>query len=159
MRASLDEHVHFRAAHQSDLAALLALCAAYREADSQPLAPALVRQSIVEALNGYPCVRIVVFERSDGSSPRPFGYMVITLGFSVEAGGRDAFVDELYVESAMQGRGLGGRALVYAERVARDLGAQRLRLEVEYANEGARRLYERNGFIAHQRRILSKVLA
>jgi ribosomal protein S18 acetylase RimI-like enzyme len=85
------------------------------------------------------------------------GYVVVTLSFSVESGGRDAFIDELYMAPVARGRGVGGRvlALVEAEARARDL--QRLYLEVEHGNR-ARALYRRAGFIDHHRYLMSKFL-
>jgi hypothetical protein len=36
------------------------------------------------------------------------GYVILTLGFSVEYRGREAFVDELYVEEKFRRQGLAG---------------------------------------------------
>ncbi|MGH9336239.1 MAG: GNAT family N-acetyltransferase, partial [Vicinamibacteria bacterium] len=63
------------------------------------------------------------------------GYFVLTLGWSLEYGGRDAFVDELFVLPSHRGRGLGKRAL---EVMGSDeLGVQALHLEVERENPAA----------------------
>jgi GNAT superfamily N-acetyltransferase len=35
------------------------------------------------------------------------GYVVLTLGFSLEYGGRDAFIDEFYVQPQSRGQGFG----------------------------------------------------
>jgi ribosomal protein S18 acetylase RimI-like enzyme len=72
--------------------------------------------------------------------------------FSVEFGERDAFVDELYVADAARGHGLGSAALQVAEEACREAGIHALHLEVEHANPRARALYERHGYIAHERR-------
>src|SRR5688500_18307889 len=39
------------------------------------------------------------------------GYGILCCGFSLEYGGRDAFVDELYVRPDWRGRGIGNRLL------------------------------------------------
>src|SRR4051795_1535429 len=39
----------------------------------------------------------------------PVAYVVLCFGFSVELGGRDAFIDELFVAAAYRGRGIGRR--------------------------------------------------
>ncbi|MBI3969413.1 MAG: GNAT family N-acetyltransferase [Chloroflexi bacterium] len=44
------------------------------------------------------------------------------------------------------------------EQACREIGARALRLEVELPNEGARRLYRRLGFVAHDRRTMTKRL-
>ena len=38
---------------------------------------------------------------------KPVGYVVLTLGFSFEFHGHDAFIDELYIEAAFGRRGYG----------------------------------------------------
>jgi ribosomal protein S18 acetylase RimI-like enzyme len=156
--------VRFRPADKSDRGALLAWCAAYRRADSQPEAATQVSAAIDAALAGEPLVRLFVIELLEESElpaehgTMLVGYVAVSLGFSIEAGGRDAFVDELYIEPAVQRRGLGHRALAFADQLCRELGVRRICLEVERHNEGARRLYERLGFRDHGRQLLSKRL-
>src|SRR3982751_2359083 len=41
------------------------------------------------------------------------GYVALTLGFSIEFGGRIAFVDELLIDRAHRGRGIGRAALEF----------------------------------------------
>jgi GNAT superfamily N-acetyltransferase len=95
--------------------------------------------------------RIVVLERS-----RIIGYIVIAFGFSLEFCGRDAFVDELFVTEHARGAGIGTRALAEAENVCREEGIRALHLEVEFENESAKRLYERQGYRAHTRYLMTK---
>ncbi len=83
------------------------------------------------------------------------GYFVLTLGWSLEYGGRDAFVDELFVSPSHRGRGLGRRALEVIEEACRELGVQALHLEVEKENAAAE-LYRKSGFEEHHRRLMSK---
>jgi GNAT superfamily N-acetyltransferase len=87
------------------------------------------------------------------------GYFVLTLGFSLEYGGRDAFVDELFVAPSHRGRGLGRRALEVIDEACRDLGVRALHLEVEKDNVPAAELYRKNGFEDHDRRLMTKRLA
>src|SRR5687767_3006332 len=58
------------------------------------------------------------------------GYLVLTFGFSLEFGGRDAFVDELYVGDGFRGHGAGKAALAFAAEVCRARGIRALHLEV-----------------------------
>jgi ribosomal protein S18 acetylase RimI-like enzyme len=87
---------------------------------------------------------------------KPIGYLVIGLGFSVEFGGVDAFLDELYIDEDHRGRGLGTSALEELGKVARRLKIKALHLEAMPANDGAARLYERQGFRLSERRLMSK---
>jgi len=156
--------VRFRRADSSDRAALLALCAAYRRADDQPQASALVARAIDAALAGDALISLFMIELLEESEQPSehaallVGYVAVSLGFSIEAGGRDAFVDELYIEPRVQRRGLGKRALGFAAELCRELGVQRICLEVERKNDGAKRLYERLGFREHGRYLLSRRL-
>lgn len=84
------------------------------------------------------------------------GYFVLTLGWSLEYGGRDAFVDELFVSPSHRGRGLGRRALEAIDDACAELGVQALHLEVEKDNLPATELYRRWGFEDHDRRLMSK---
>jgi GNAT superfamily N-acetyltransferase len=85
------------------------------------------------------------------------GYVVVTLGFSIESGGRDGFIDEFFVVPAMRGRGIGARVLALVEQEARERGLQRLYLEVGHGNP-AQGLYRRAGFVDHRRYLMSKFL-
>jgi GNAT superfamily N-acetyltransferase len=74
------------------------------------------------------------------------GYAVVTLGWSLESGGLDALLDEVYLDPSRRGRGIGSALIEQAVEQARELGARRIYLEVEAANGPARRLYERLGW-------------
>lgn len=157
--------VRFRRAEPSDRTAVVGLCAAYRQADAQPQATELVSAAVDAALAGDTLSHVYLIELLDDSE-RPeqrsamlVGYVAITLGFSIEAGGRIAFVDELYVAPSVQGRGLGRRALDFAAQLAKQLGAARLCLEVERYNTRAKKLYDALGFRDHERFLLSKPLS
>jgi ribosomal protein S18 acetylase RimI-like enzyme len=93
--------------------------------------------------------------REDG---RAVGYLVVTHGYSLEFSGRIAVVDEVYAVPEMRGRGIGARALALAEEHCRRNGISALRLEVHQENRRALALYERNGFEAHDRYLMTKWL-
>jgi len=88
---------------------------------------------------------------------KPVGYVVLSLSFSVQAGGCEGCVDELFVVPEVRGRGAGRRVLELLEGEARRLGVRRLFLEVEHGNR-ASALYRRAGFVDHRRHLLSKRL-
>lgn len=72
------------------------------------------------------------------------GYAVVTWGWSVEGGGPEALLDEIYVRN--RGRGIGGAALDEILEDCRRRGVRRIFLETERSNELARRFYRRHGF-------------
>jgi len=86
------------------------------------------------------------------------GYMVLAFVFSFEYGGRNAFIDEIYVVPEYRGRGIGSRALQFAETTARAGGIVALHLEVSRNNSSAHKLYRRAGFSDHDRYLLTKWL-
>jgi ribosomal protein S18 acetylase RimI-like enzyme len=82
------------------------------------------------------------------------GYGALCFGYSIEFGGRDAFVDELYIAEHARGRGLGSRVLDLLKSEAARLGIVALHLEVARNNTGARQLYEKWGFRTRERYVL-----
>lgn len=87
------------------------------------------------------------------------GYLVLAIGFSVEYGGRDGFIDELHLVEAFRGQGLGRQVMDFAEQAAREAGIRYLHLEVELHNRRARALYDRRGYVDSGRTLMSKRLA
>jgi diamine N-acetyltransferase len=90
---------------------------------------------------------------------RPAGYVVLTVSFSFEYHGRDAFIDELYLETEFRGRGIGRRIMQFVEETARQLGVNAVHLEVSKDNDAAQELYRRSGYTDHDRYLMTKWLA
>ena len=59
------------------------------------------------------------------------------------------YLDDLSVTEASRSRGIGSRLIRIAEDYARELKIPALVLHVERENAGARRLYERLGYVLH----------
>lgn len=129
-----------RAARAEDLGALLDLCRRYCEADGHQFDPDLAGPAFAGLLaDDGPGFVLVA-----GDDHRLLGYAVVTWGWSIESGGRDALLDEIYLDR--RGQGIGSRLLEAALERARAGGARRVFLETEEANAGARRFYLRHGF-------------
>lgn len=84
------------------------------------------------------------------------GYLILTLGYSIEYGGRDAFIDEVYIRAGYRGQGIGRQAIAFAETQCRALGVRALHLEVERDNTTAHALYRKVGFVDHDRYLMTK---
>lgn len=82
---------------------------------------------------------------------RPVAVAYLSFVWSVEHGGRSAWLDELYVTPAHRDRGIGRRLLHAAVDLAREQGCAAIDLEVETDHTRAARLYAREGFRAHTR--------
>ncbi len=131
-----------RIAGSEDTDVLIRLIEDFYLVDGHDFDEAFVRQGLEPLLDSDRYGFALVADE-DGA---PGGYIVITWGYSLESGGRDALVDEFYV--ARRGKGLGSRLLEAAlERIAA-AGVTRVFLETEKENERVRGLYSRYGFVA-----------
>lgn len=81
-----------------------------------------------------------------GPPRAPIGYVIVTFGWSVEFGGMDGFVDEIFVRPGVRGRGVANEVLLALPRALASAGVKALHLEVAEENETAQRLYARCGF-------------
>jgi ribosomal protein S18 acetylase RimI-like enzyme len=81
---------------------------------------------------------------------QPVGYVALAIGFSLAFGGRDGFLDELYVDPQYRGQGIGTRVLREVLNEARSLDLHAVHLEVSRDNPRARALYQREGFADRQ---------
>ena len=89
---------------------------------------------------------------------KPVGYAAVALTFSLEFGGRSAFLDELYVRPSSRGRGTGSIALRLLQTACRSMGARSLALEVHLENTRAEALYRREGFASNGRQLMTRRL-
>ena len=86
------------------------------------------------------------------------GYAVVALAFSLESGGRSAFLHELYVRPSSRGRGTGSIALRLLQTACRSMGARSLALEVHLENARAEALFRREGFVSNGRQLMTRRL-
>ena len=85
------------------------------------------------------------------SSGQAVGYIAVCFGYSIEFGGRDAFIDEFYIVESARGKGMGAGVLEQVKLEAARLGVLVLHLEINLNNHAARRLYVRAGFESRER--------
>jgi len=81
-----------------------------------------------------------------GPPRAPIGYIVVCFGWSLEFGGMDGFVDELFIRPGVRRRGVASEVLISLPRALAGAGLKALHLEVAAENASARRLYKRAGF-------------
>lgn len=81
-----------------------------------------------------------------GPPRAPIGYIVVTFGWSVEFGGLDGFIDEIFVRPGVRGRGIATEVLLALPRALAAAGLRALHLEVDTGNPHAQALYKRTGF-------------
>lgn len=141
----------FRKAKKADTNILKTLIREYYRFDGQQVSNDKIASSLTFALQDNPYVSIWLIDVADNVA----GYLVIAIGFTIEAGGKDGFLDELFLREPFRGSGVGRKAIKFAIALCPTLEIQRLSLEVETHNTRARRLYEDIGFFAHDRLLMS----
>ena len=87
------------------------------------------------------------------------GFAALSFMWTYEHGGRAAWLEELYVEPAHRGGGIGQALLQAVYRVAAECGAVALDLEVEASHHRVEQLYAREGFARLDRTRWSRPLA
>jgi GNAT superfamily N-acetyltransferase len=144
--------ITFKIAERADIETLLEFMRGYYEFDHLPFDEQVARAALTKFVGDESLGRIWLIAY-EGEA---VGYLVLTLGYSLEYGGCDAFVDEVYIRESHRGRGIGQRTLTFAEDACRSLGVRALHLEVERANTNAHGLYRKAGFIDHDRYLMTK---
>jgi len=139
---------------QDDVEALLAMARAFHAEDGHALSEAGTRA--VHAVCAGDPMAAAWFLCADGAR---VGYAVLTFGFSIEHGGRDGFIDDLYLLPPARGRGLGIAALALLEQIAAEHGVQALHLEVARDNARAEALYRSRGYGVTDRKLMSRRLS
>jgi GNAT superfamily N-acetyltransferase len=129
--------VDIRRAVPSDLDTLVDLHRAFCDVDGHPFDMQRARAAFGPLLDDdtYGAVWIV-------DTPR--AYAVVTWGWSIEAGGAEAVLDELF--AAQRGEGVGSALVRRVLADGRRRGLARIFLETEAHNERVRGFYERHGF-------------
>ena len=126
---------------------LLPLVTTFHEEAGIKLSDDARRAGVIPLLDGIPhgCAYLI------GPPRAPIGYIVVTFGWSVEFGGLDAIIDELFVRPGVRGRGIASEALIALPRALAQGGLRAIHLEVDRDNTAAVKLYRRAGFAAREK--------
>ncbi len=126
----------------SDIPDLLPLVAAYCEADQHDFFPVETAAALDELIgnDAYGCIWVAC------NGDALCGYAVMAWGYSLEIHGREAVLDELFVDVKYRSQGIGRTLIETAFDDARQRGIRRVFLETEAANTAARELYLHLGF-------------
>lgn len=129
-------------ATSADLDALLTLVARFHEEMGIASDDAMRRAGLEPLLEGSPLGAAYLF----GPARAPIGYVVVTFGWSLEFGGMDSFVDEIYIRPSVRNRGIGTETLIAVGKALQGAGVTALHLEVKRDDRATQRLYEKAGF-------------
>jgi GNAT superfamily N-acetyltransferase len=140
-----------RTAVAADVDAVVELMAAFYAEDGMPFSREPARGAVARLICDETLGRVWVAQSGDVL----VGYIALTLGFSLEFMGRDAFVDDLFVRVAHRGQGIGARLLEALTDACQEFQIQAVHLEVDRAKTHTRELYRRFGFIDHDRVLMT----
>ena len=143
-----------RPAEPGDLSALLEMMKAFNETEGIAWVETRTSDAIEQLLENPELGFIVVAEHL-----HVVAYAVVTFGFDLEFGGRDAFLTEIYVKPEARRVGIAVALLQQLEEKAKNQGVLALHLQVQPTNEAAYRLYEKMGYKKVPRDTLSKTLS
>jgi ribosomal protein S18 acetylase RimI-like enzyme len=142
----------FREAIDADLPLLLQMMRAFYTYEKLPFDEARARAALEGLIANAAAGGVSVIELNGA----PVGYAVLTIGYSLEFHGKDAFVDELFIEETSRRQGVGRQALQFLEEECRRLGIEALHLEVDKSDTGAQEFYRRAGYKDHDRYLMTK---
>ncbi len=148
-----ERNVLVRRAIGTDAGLLVEHSLAFNAEDGHPLSAdgvgALLRMLEPDFADG-----LILVLTLDG---RICGHGVLSFGYGIEHGGRETFVEEVYIVPKHRGRGLGAILMHALETGARDSGCRVVHLEVMAGNR-AERLYRRLGYGDRDSMLLTKKL-
>ncbi|MEQ9260817.1 MAG: GNAT family N-acetyltransferase [Roseovarius sp.] len=108
------------------------------------------REGLMPLLEGSPHGAVYIA----GPTRAPIGYAIICFGWSLEFGGLDGFVDEIFIRPGVRGRGIGTEIMLSLPKTLAKAGMRAIHLEVDRENSKARKLYEKMGFAPRERYML-----
>ena len=141
---------NFRKITHHCIEALLGLMTDVYAIDDYPIDPEITRINFVHFIENPNLGQAFIIEH-DG---KVAGYIILNFLFSFEFGGTIAFLDELYVDSNFQGKGLGKLGVAFSQEFAVEKELKILFLEVELHNERAIELYKKYNFKPHHRNLM-----
>ena len=137
---------------RADMSVLIELIREFNVMDHHDHDDVRVRDSLTPLLDSDEYGQVWQISTPEGAR----GYCVIAWGYSLESGGRECIVDEIFVTD--RGRGLGAALLEGALRGARGAGVKVVFLETEAHNERVRSFYQRHGFATEDSIWMRRVL-
>ncbi|KAM3098238.1 GNAT family N-acetyltransferase [Phormidesmis sp. 146-12] len=146
--------INYRLAEIADLTMLLKLVQEFHEHENLPFDETVDRNVLKRFLTDASLGQAWLIYQED----EVIGYIILTLGYSLEYRGRDAFIDEFYLRPRHRGKGIGTQTLVFVEETCQVIGVRALHLEADSENLDAQRLYDRTGYQRHDRVLMTKDL-
>jgi GNAT superfamily N-acetyltransferase len=148
------KQVNHRLAAIADLNLLLEMVREFHSHENLPFDEAIDRDILTHFLTNESLGQAWFILQADEA----IGYIVLTLGYSLEYRGNNAFIDEFYIRPQYRGQGIGTQTLAFAEQACKVLGVRAIHLEADFKNLNAQRLYRRVDYQGHNRFLMTKNL-
>ncbi|MDC0737318.1 GNAT family N-acetyltransferase [Cognatishimia sp. SS12] len=129
-------------AKPADLPKLMTLVSAFHAEMGLGTEETARERALLPLLEGSPYGAIYLM----GPARAPIGYAALTFSWSIEFGGMDGFIDELYVRPGVRGRGVATNALAALRNMLKSAEVRAVHLEVARDNDAVQRLYGRAHF-------------
>lgn len=131
-------------ATEDDLDRLAKMVAADQSARGETTDAEAIARAILPLLEGSPhgCIYLI------GPRNAPIGYLTMTFGWSISAGGMSATIDAFYIREGVRGRGVGLEVLLSILPQMQTAGVHVFTLGTDAEAAGLRRLFEKAGFKA-----------
>lgn len=132
-----------RKLQKTDFDTVLSMMLVFYASDALLVHPSqeVLRKTLTDALADTPYLEAFGFEENGVLA----GYGMVAMSYSTEAGGRCAWIEDIYIEPAYRGKGFGTRFLAFVKERYEGQVA-RIRLEAEPENERAMAVYRKAGF-------------
>jgi GNAT superfamily N-acetyltransferase len=151
---STSTEIHYRLATIADFSLLIEFVREFHEYEHLPFDEQIDSDVLLYFLSHESLGQTWLILYADEA----IGYLILTLGFSLEYRGQDAFIDEFYLRPSYRGQGIGTQTLAFVENTCLDLDIKAIHLEVDVDNSHAQQLYRRAGYQSHDRFLLTKNL-
>ena len=148
--------ISFNKAEHSDLPVLMRFMQEFHEFDHTEPFDEIPAKRAMEKVISDERVGLVWLIKSSGED---VGYIVVTLHYRLESRGTCANLDELYINEANRGQGIGSKAMEFLENTCQERGVSTMQLEVKKDNPEAASLYEKVGFEKLDRDFMFKDIA
>jgi len=136
-------------AREGDLDRLLPMLAARAAEAGRDADMAALRAALLPLLEGGPHGAVYLV----GPARAPIGYVALSFGWSLAAGGLVARIDEMHIRRAVRGRGIGGEVLGSLPRALGAAGLRAIEIETGRGETRLRALLERRRFCPLEDRV------
>ncbi len=134
--------VVFKEAETEDIALVVPMVKEFYALEKITFDASSVRLALAQFLSNPAFGRAWLIYADD----RLAGYVIFTFSFCLEFGGRDAFIDEIYLKPEYRQQGIGKKAIDFLIEYGKTDGLKMILLEVDHDNFGAQEVYKKKGF-------------